>query len=638
MKYDVFISYSSHDQKVVEALCAYLEQYKIRCFVAYRDIPHGTPWANAIVEALDKSRMMLVVFSGNYNRSVQVDREIEIASDEKKPILTIRITDDKYQGAKKYYLKNINWIDIFPKPEEMFGYVARDVAKLLGLPQIDVEPTTQEPVYRHSDDVSQRKSPNRKRMWLWIAAVALLFALGAIFLFSNGGTKERGVATYVESAMNVGLKMVYVEGGTFQMGATEEQQRFSNIDEYPCHSVTLDSYYISATEITQGQWEAVMGEEFWDFVERKGVSWGGVSEYAPTYPAYYISWDDAMAFCRELSRLSGKTYTLPTEAQWEYAARGGAESKNYVYSGSDKIDVVAWYDGEIAPVGLKEPNELGLYDMSGNVQEWCADWYSPTYYSTKVANNPMGPQVEGEGRVVRGGCWYRKCNTDCRVTFRNYGDPSYGGQGHGFRVVCVNTESNDYGAQEGAQVTREEQLRKPGVLAEPIGKISADANKDGVLNLIVDEGRLQTGAEFVLYGEKSVRLNDLSEGVVSSEDILMMAPFGNCLVVTTMSLEEMRQLILSAYNDTGEVLSPSGFAYTIHTDEEGNAVDVEFEIRDEKSEYVVAVTDFIYDNTQYVYTRRLELKRSVSVADYMTEFFKYNLFVVPENTSRVTIL
>ncbi len=133
MKYDVFISYSSHDQKIVEGLCAYLEQHKIRCFVAYRDIPRGVVWARAIVEALDESRMMVVVFSENFNNSEQVDREIEIASEDKKPILTFRISDDAFKGAKKYYLKNLNWIDAFPEPDKVFKSVAENVASLLGV-------------------------------------------------------------------------------------------------------------------------------------------------------------------------------------------------------------------------------------------------------------------------------------------------------------------------------------------------------------------------------------------------------------------------------------------------------------------------------------------------------------------------
>lgn len=134
MKYDVFISYSSKDQKVVEAMCAYLEQHKVRCFVAYRDIPKGVVWAKAIVEALDESKMMVVVFSEEFNLSDQVDREIGLASEDKKPILTFRISDAVFKGVKKYYLKNINWIDAFPHPEKVFDALLDNVCKLIGIP------------------------------------------------------------------------------------------------------------------------------------------------------------------------------------------------------------------------------------------------------------------------------------------------------------------------------------------------------------------------------------------------------------------------------------------------------------------------------------------------------------------------
>ena len=148
MKYDVFISYSSKDQKVVEAMCAYLEQHKVRCFVAYRDIPKGVVCAKAIVEALDESKMLVVVFSEEFNLSDQVDREIELASEDKKPILTYRISDAMFKGAKKYYLKNINWIDAFPHPETMFDSLLDNICKLIGRPSSDVntKPVRNNPV------------------------------------------------------------------------------------------------------------------------------------------------------------------------------------------------------------------------------------------------------------------------------------------------------------------------------------------------------------------------------------------------------------------------------------------------------------------------------------------------------------
>ncbi len=140
MKYDVFISYSSVDQKVAEGVCGYLESQGIRCFVAYRDIPRGVVWAAAIVDALDDSQMMVVIFSESFNNSDQVDREIELASENKMPILTFRISNNSFSGAKKYYLKNLNWIDAFPDPQKAFGSLCDNVKRLIA-PQKGAVPT-----------------------------------------------------------------------------------------------------------------------------------------------------------------------------------------------------------------------------------------------------------------------------------------------------------------------------------------------------------------------------------------------------------------------------------------------------------------------------------------------------------------
>lgn len=131
MKYDVFISYSSKDQKIAEGICGYLERNGCRCFVAYRDIPRGIVWAGAIADAIDESQMMVVVFSRDFNLSPQTDREIELAAENNIPILTYRITDDKFTGAKKYYLKNLNWIDAFPNPDHYFGKLLDSVTRLI---------------------------------------------------------------------------------------------------------------------------------------------------------------------------------------------------------------------------------------------------------------------------------------------------------------------------------------------------------------------------------------------------------------------------------------------------------------------------------------------------------------------------
>ena len=199
--------------------------------------------------------------------------------------------------------------------------------------------------------------------------------------------------------------MVWVDGGTFRMGATSEQGSDAWEGENPVHDVTLSGYYIGKTEVTQALWKAVMGSNPSRF---KGDN----------LPVEEVSWNDCQEFIRKLNALAGQNFRLPTEAEWEFACRGGNNSRGYKYSGSNYIDNVAWYDGnsgdKTLPVGTKAPNELGIYDMSGNVWEWCADWYGD--YSSGRQTNPKGP-YDGSYRVIRGGCWNRNAGS-CRSSFR----------------------------------------------------------------------------------------------------------------------------------------------------------------------------------------------------------------------------
>ena len=224
--------------------------------------------------------------------------------------------------------------------------------------------------------------------------------------------------TYVETAKGLNLKMIYVEGGTFAMGSNSGES-----DERPVHNVTLDSYYIGETEITQAQWRAVMGSN-------------PSGNKGDNRPVERVSWHDAQEFCKRLSELTGKRYVLPTEAQWEYAARGGNQSKGYTYSGSNNIDEVAKYgsSGGHSNVKSKKPNELGIYDMSGNVYEWCSDWRSSSY-SSSSQTNPQGPN-SGSNRVLRGGDWSDNASK-CRVAYRFSSSPSTAIYYYGFRVVCL---------------------------------------------------------------------------------------------------------------------------------------------------------------------------------------------------------
>jgi len=207
-----------------------------------------------------------------------------------------------------------------------------------------------------------------------------------------------------DTAFSIEAEMVFVSGGTFQMGSNDDE---AEDDEKPVHEVFVSSFYISKYEITQKQWTAVMGSNPSFF---KG-------DYLPIES---VSWEDCQRFIGELNKITGKRYRLPTEAEWEYAAKGGNRSRGFKYSGSDNVDEVAWYggnsNGKTHPVGRKRPNELGLFDMSGNVWEWCADWYDENYYQNSPRNNPGGPS-SGEARVLRGGSWiynYRSCRTSNR--------------------------------------------------------------------------------------------------------------------------------------------------------------------------------------------------------------------------------
>ena len=218
------------------------------------------------------------------------------------------------------------------------------------------------------------------------------------------------------------IEMVWVSGGTFTMGATSEQGSDADDREKPAHSVTLSGYYIGKYEVTQAQWKAVMGNNPSSF---KGDN----------LPVENVSWNDVQEFIRKLNQLTGKSYRLPTEAEWEYAARGGNNSRGYKYSGSNNIGSVAWnYENcgsTTHPVGSKSPNELGIYDMSGNVWEWCQDWYGD--YNSSSQRNPKGP-ASGSYRVGRGGGW-NSFARDCRVSFRDCDSPGYGANDLGFRLV-----------------------------------------------------------------------------------------------------------------------------------------------------------------------------------------------------------
>ncbi len=212
----------------------------------------------------------------------------------------------------------------------------------------------------------------------------------------------------------VTFKMIAVEGGTFMMGATEEQVLAgAQSNEYPAHQVTLSSFYVSQTEVTQELWKAVMGSN--------PSRWQDDLKC----PVERVTWNDCQTFINQLNALTGKQFRMLTEAEWEYAARGGNKAQGFLYSGNSNIDEVAWYGADFGgnsggrhhPVATKQANELGLYDMSGNVYEWVQDWSGS--YTADPQENPTGPET-GSLRIIRGASWWEAAFY-LRVSFRHPG-------------------------------------------------------------------------------------------------------------------------------------------------------------------------------------------------------------------------
>ena len=240
------------------------------------------------------------------------------------------------------------------------------------------------------------------------------------------------------------FKMVYVEGGTFVMGCTPEQGDQCSSDEVPAHNVTLSGYYLAEYEVTQALWQAVMGTSIYE--QQKKAGEGSTYGVGESHAMYYINYTECEEFCSRLNILlrnqlpRGLKFGLPSEAQWEYAARGGVNAKHTIYAGSDNIEEVAWYkenrSSGVKPVGLKNSNELGLYDMSGNVQEWCADWYSSYYYYDGPQQEPKNLSA-GYLRVCRGGYWNALNGRICRVSSRLFKDPGRRSNDVGFRMALV---------------------------------------------------------------------------------------------------------------------------------------------------------------------------------------------------------
>ena len=262
---------------------------------------------------------------------------------------------------------------------------------------------------------------NKRITWEVLSEQENLISDNVVFRIS-AELVEKEKTNMIKSYGDFNYEMVFVRGGTFQMGSLDGQR-----DERPVHDVTLDDFFIGKYEVTQEQWRQIMNSDPTDMIFKRCING----------PVNAVSWIDIQEFIIRLNEKKGTKYRLPTEAEWEYAARGGGKSKGYKYSGSDYADNVAWYrsnsGNQVLPVGTKLPNELGIYDMSGNVFEFCSDYYSKDYYNISPKENPQGP-ITGNRKVLRGGRWgfskYR-----LKTTYRDSHSLGYCDFGVGFRLA-----------------------------------------------------------------------------------------------------------------------------------------------------------------------------------------------------------
>lgn len=223
--------------------------------------------------------------------------------------------------------------------------------------------------------------------------------------------------------------MVRIEGGSFMMGIVTDGDDENMADNTPAHKVTLSPFLIGKYEVTEEEWRLIMGEDPSDDANGKYT--------ASSCPVDNVSWDDCQVFIEKLRKLTGLPYRLPTEAEWEYAAKGG--NGEWPYAGSADIKECGWYSSNSEnvkhPVGKKRPNGFGLYDMTGNVREWCGDFYDEKFYSESSAENPIGP-AEGTKRVIRGGGFNSRDENSCQVTYRASHFPDGKNKNLGLRLAC----------------------------------------------------------------------------------------------------------------------------------------------------------------------------------------------------------
>ncbi len=387
----VFISYSSQNQAIANAICHIMEEYGIPCWIAPRDILPGKTWAGNIVQAIRDCALVVLVYSKDSNISEQVANEIDKAFNFGRTIIPFIVDSTPMNDDFDYYLSRKHWLVAYPDYQEKLMPLVTAVANNLGMSIFNHESSEKSNNEQDEDEnIIEDLDAVRKRI----------------------------------TVKGVSFEMILVEAGSFIMGATPEQTEDAYEDEFPSHRVELtDNFYMAEYPVTNRLWKAVTGDKLSAFD-------------GDDAPAENMSWNECKDFIAKLNKLTGLCFSLPTEAQWEFAARGGNSSHGYKYSGSHAIYDTVWYednsDGTTKPVGQKPSNELGLYDMSGNVWEWCEDDYVD--YKDMAATNPFGKVHGNPQKVLRGGSWC-SCESYCRVSSRSYASPDGRAINSGLRLI-----------------------------------------------------------------------------------------------------------------------------------------------------------------------------------------------------------
>lgn len=405
MKYNVFISYSRDDLRQVEPLVKDIERRaNVKCWIDWNGIESGAQFEDVIIKAINSVDVVLFFVSESSINSEYAKMEVNYAFNTKKKVVPIVLDGGQLRGWFLFKFGAIDYIDVSE---------SRQYDKLIQNLQTWCGTTVQNEIPESKPQPESRDVFNWKR---WgIAAMALLaLCLGSMLLFKHCFSSHESKYEIVECSVgDVVFNMVKVPAGTFVMGGYDGDAAF--------HQVTISNdFLIGETEVTQDLWNAVMNEN-------PSVTVG------TKIPVNNVSWNDCIQFVRKLNDLTGEKYRMPTEAEWEYVAKFG--DKEYAYSGSDLPDQVAWYienSGSHAhEPKLKSSNELGVYDMSGNLWEWCSDHYD--VYNVNDSLNPKGPR-QGTKRVRRGGS-YNDNPRCCLVTFRSRNSEDVRKQNQGLRLV-----------------------------------------------------------------------------------------------------------------------------------------------------------------------------------------------------------